>query len=310
MPAIAGQIPAVSASAPAATAGAAPTASDRAYGPSASYDGMYLGADHKPYPGSTPVSQVPAFTPHGRAPAGEAIYDNGILVGPEREAGTARSGASTSEAQVVADTFGYAVHPVHNATHGFFLDSVETLNDKIAGAEPAVQTLVQSMTSQLRSGQRMTYIGHSQGASQIDRALELAIQQLRHAQPALDDAHLQAMLHRSIHVITIAGSAARWPDGPEYDHYINTDDAVPKLLGVDGWFAHGGAGARYHRFTASSTEQSEGGLAAGAPNGLGLITDAINRHTHGVHVYSEAIRDQPIQQSGGAHPAKMTHDIK
>ena len=269
-------------------------------------DGDILGSDQRAYDGSTPLDNIPAFEPAGGKPQGNAMFVNGILVDPKREAGP-----KSSEAQKVADTFSLSVHPVYNASKGLVTDSLETLKDKLGiSAEPAVHTLVTSMLEQIKLGQEMTYIGHSQGASQICRAIQITIKTLKQANPSASDAEIQALLHTSLRVITLAGAAAHWPDGPRYDHYINTKDGIPKLLGVTSWFANGGAGAHYHRFTANSVRKNEGDLPQGSPNAMSAITNATNRSTHGLGLYTDAISGKPIEQADGTHPVTMTDSTR
>lgn len=265
-------------------------------------DGDILGADQRAYAPSTPVDDIPAFEPKGGKPKGNAMFVNGILVGPEREAGP-----HGSEAQKVADAFNLEVRPVYNASHGLVRDSLETVKDKLnISAEPTVHTLANSMLEQIKLGQEMTYIGHSQGASQICRAIHITTATLKKANPKATDADIAALLHTSLHVVTLAGAASRWPDGPRYDHYINTKDAIPNLLGVNSWFANGGAGAIYHRFSASSLRKTEGDLPAGDPNAMSGITNAANRSTHGLGLYTDVISGQPIKQADGTHPVPIT----
>ena len=155
-------------------------------------------------------------------------------------------------------------------------------------SEPAVKTIADSMVQHVKSSQPMTYVGHSQGAAQICRALELTIATLKQggASPEEIQQHLAV-----IHVVTLAGSAAHWPNGPRYDHHVTTKAAVPTLLGVGGWFANGGAGAHFHHFAVKSTR---------------LMTNAVNRSQHGVGLYIDAITGKPIRQADGIHPVTVT----
>jgi hypothetical protein len=271
-------------------------------------DGDILGSNGRAYTPNTPTQDIPAFEPANGKPKGEAMYVNGILVDPEREAGTGAKGPKVTEAQMVADAFDVSVYPVHNASKGVFLDSLETITDKInMSSEPAVRTIADSMTAHVKSGQQMTYVGHSQGASQICRALGITIGAMKQAGGT--QAEIQAHLG-VLHIITLAGATSHWPDGPRYDHYVNTKDSVPRLLGVSALFANGGAGANYHTFTVSSTRKGEDGLPAGVANPLHSMTDSVDRSTHGLSIYIDAITGSPIQQADGTHPVTITNSTR
>lgn len=269
-------------------------------------DGHLLGADHQAYPPGTPTSDVPAFTPQHGASVGSALYVNGILGDPNRQAGIPAGREQTSEAQEVSNAFHLNVVAVHNASVRFVADSAEALSDKLGiSSERAISTLASSMIQEVNAGRSMTYIGHSQGALQVCRAIEIAIAVLQHQHPAATETGLREMVRRSIHIVTLAGAAANWPDGPRYDHFANTADDVPNLLGVFGWFADGGAHARYHEFTVTSTRRDEGELPAGVSNVFAPLTDAINRETHGLGLYTDAVAGKPIEQATGAHPVAI-----
>jgi hypothetical protein len=211
--------------------------SDRAF------DGLFVGADGRTYPPSTPLSQVPAVLPRdGRAPGGTIVYVNGIDTTKDGQFGSLRQ---------IADRTGARVVGIHNATQGGVVDVIQSAGDTLdVGRNPAVDTLADTVYEEISAGRTVHLMAHSQGALITSRALQDVYQRLR-VEDGLSRREAEARLSR-VEVETFGGAAGSYPDGPRYVHYVNRRDAVPGLFGL-GPFANPlvrpGRGAVVHRFS-------------------------------------------------------------
>jgi hypothetical protein len=214
--------------------------------PDTIYDGVYVGANGRTFPPETPLNQIPAVRPRdGREPNETLIYINGI--------NTTKEGQSAS-LQAIADRTGAQVIGIHNATEGMITDLGQCITDKLdRGRNPAVDTLAETIYSEIKAGHNVHLVAHSQGGLITSRALKHVYQRLR-----IEDGLSQAATERTlgrVKVETFGAAAGHYPDGPQYVHYINRDDPVPSLFGL-GWdldrlnpTLHAGRGAQVHWFT-------------------------------------------------------------
>lgn len=222
------------------------TPSDKAF------DGHFVGAGGQTFDPSTPLREIPAVTPAGGARNNETlIYVNGIQ--------TNVAGQSNS-LQAIADTTGSRVIGVHNATGTFVGDVLQSLGDKLdIGANPAVDTLADTVYNELQAGRDVHLMAHSQGAIITSRALTDVRNRLM-AEDGLSRQQAEALLN-NVKVETFGGAARRYPDGPQYVHYVNRNDGVPQAFGLRSWlnpFAHEGRDAVTHRFRAGAPVVSHG----------------------------------------------------
>ncbi len=219
--------------------------------PDKAVDGYLLGADG-PVPPNTPLRDVNAVVPQGGVRNNETlIYTNGILTNTEAQAGSL---------QAIADQTGSRVIGVRNATENILVDSDQTLNDKLGiGNNPAVDTLADTVYSELRAGGSPHLIAHSQGAAITSRALTDVKNRLT-AEDGMSRQDAERLLS-NVRVETFGGAARRYPDGPQYVHYLNRNDGVPMALGVRDWLnplARPGKGAVTHFFEAGKPFISHG----------------------------------------------------
>jgi hypothetical protein len=200
-------------------------------GPDAKYDGQYVGAGGKTYPASTPLADVPPVEPKGGKKNNEVIiYTNGINTTKDTQA---------ASLQDIADTTGSEVIGVHNSTNGMAADLEQCVLDKAdKGNNPAVNTLADTVYSQLKAGKDVHLMGHSQGGLITARALDHVQQRLMMEDGMSKSQAEQAMSH--IKGETFGAASMHYPDGPQYVHYINRADLVPDLTGL------GAAGATWN----------------------------------------------------------------
>jgi hypothetical protein len=207
------------------------------------FDGLFVGADGRTYPPSTPLAQVPAVLPRdGRAPAGTIVYVNGISTTKDGQFGSL---------QRIADRTGARVVGIHNATQGGAADVIQSAGDTLdVGRNPVVDTLADTVYEEVNAGRTVHLMAHSQGALITSRALTDVYQRLR-VEDGLSRREAERRLSR-VEVETFGGAAGYYPDGPRYVHYVNRRDAVPGLFGL-GPFANPlvrpGRGAVVHRFS-------------------------------------------------------------
>jgi hypothetical protein len=187
------------------------------------HDGKFVGAGGQTFPPGTPLSQIPGVTPRDNPnPSQTILYVNGIN---NTKDGQARS------LQQIADTTGARVVGVHNATEGTVADLAQAVKDKLdKGTNPAVDTLADTLYSELKAGRSIHVMGHSQGGLILSRALNDVSRRLR-LEDGLAQADAEKLLSR-VNVETFGAAACRYPDGPQYVHYVNNKDLVPTLFGL------------------------------------------------------------------------------
>ncbi|RKG57717.1 hypothetical protein D7X30_19735 [Corallococcus sp. AB011P] len=208
---------AVRTAAPAAVFTAPAGAKDKAY------DGKIMGKGGQAFDASTPLSQIPAYEPKGGVKQpGTIIYVNGMM--------TDKAGQETTM-QAIADKTGQKTIGIHNSTEGFFKDLGQCITDKMdKGKNPAVDTLADSLYSELKAGRDVHLMAHSQGGLITSRALNDVAKRLR-IEDGLSPAQVQEKLGK-VSVETFGAAAATYPDGPKYVHYVNDKDPVPGLFGL------------------------------------------------------------------------------
>lgn len=176
------------------------------------------------YPRGTDLSQVPPFEPRGGEHNSETLlYINGIV---DDSFSQARS------AQALADVSGSRVIALHNATEGRAKDIMQAVHDQIFNGSnnEAVDSLADTLLSEMRAGHDIHIVGHSQGGEIAGSAIKkvqayLARPELEGGPPASEKQQLQERLSQ-IKIETFGGAGHDYPPGPQYVHYVNTRDPV------------------------------------------------------------------------------------
>jgi hypothetical protein len=209
------------------------------------YDGHLVGAGGQTFPPGTPLSQVPGVTPRNNPnPTETFLFVNGI--------GTTKD-SQFHNLQQIADRTGGKVVGIHNSTEGMVTDLVQCVKDKLdKGRNPAVDSLADTVYSELKAGRSVHLMGHSQGGLITSRALKDVYRRLR-IEDGLSKADTEKLLSK-VNVETFGAAACTYPDGPNYVHYVNNKDLVPTLFGLgngkglDEFLRNPGKGAVVHRF--------------------------------------------------------------
>jgi hypothetical protein len=214
--------------------------------PDRMFDGQLVGTQGQTFPPDTPLNRIPGVTPRDNpAPKETLLYVNGIMTPVEGQ---------LREMQAIADTSGAKVLGIHNATQGLTADLAQCVTDKLdKGANPAVDTLADTLYAELKAGRDVSVMGYSQGGLITARAL-FDVQHRLRAEDGLSQADTEKLMSH-LKVETFGAASTRYPDGPQYVHYINEADAVPTLTGLGGsvdplaFLKDAGKGAVVHRFT-------------------------------------------------------------
>lgn len=211
-----------------------------------SYDGKLVGAGGQTFAPGTSLNDIPAVTPRNNPNPSETIlYVNGIMTPLDGQ---------LREMQSIADTANARVIGIHNSTQGFVTDLAQCVTDKLdKGANPAVDTLADTVYSELKAGHDVHLMGYSQGGLITARAL-FHVQQRLLAEDGMSQSQAEQLMSH-LKVETFGAASFRYPDGPQYVHYVNNADAVPTLTGLGGdvdpleFAKHAGKDAVIHRFT-------------------------------------------------------------
>jgi hypothetical protein len=214
--------------------------------PDRMFDGQFVGTQGQTFPPGTPLSTIPGVTPKNNPNPSETIlYVNGIMTPKEGQ---------LSEMQSIAETSGAKVIGIHNSTQGLVGDLAQSLGDKMdKGSNPAVDTLADTLYSELKAGRDVHLMGYSQGGLITARALFDVERRLR-IEDGMSKADVEKTMSK-LKVETFGAASTKYPDGPQYVHYINNADAVPTLTGLGGsvdplaFLKDAGKGAVVHRFT-------------------------------------------------------------
>jgi hypothetical protein len=207
------------------------------------YDGQLLGAGGKTFPPGTALKDIPGVTPKNNPnPAETIVYINGI--------NTNKAGQSGS-LEAIAETTGAKVIGVHNATEGMGADLAQCVKDKLdKGTNPAVDTLADTLYTELKAGRSVHVMAHSQGGLITSRALDHVYNRLR-LEDGMSKGDAEKTLSK-LNVETFGAAAMHYPDGPNYVHYVNKSDLVPDAFGLGPakWnpLTDGGKGSVVHRF--------------------------------------------------------------
>jgi hypothetical protein len=209
------------------------------------YDGQFVGAGGKTFPPGTPLDQIPGVTPRNNPnPDKTVIYVNGILTPKE---------AQSSDLQAIADKTGAKAIGIHNSTEGFVTDLAQCVQDKLdKGTNPAVDTLADTLYSELKAGREVHLMGYSQGGLITARALSDVQRRLR-IEDGMSKGDVEKLMSK-LSVETFGAASTKYPDGPQYVHYVNNRDMVPTLTGLGGsvdpltFLKDAGKGAVVHRF--------------------------------------------------------------
>lgn len=210
--------------------------------PDTAFDGHFVGANGQTFSPDTALSDVPAVTPRNGVTNNETlVYVNGIRTDV---------GGQANSLQAIADNTGSRVIGVHNATSSSVADIFQSLGDKLdIGSNPAVDTLADTVYSELRAGRDVHLLAHSQGAIITSRALQDVKNRLM-LEDGMSRTDAENLLN-NVKVETFGGASRRFPDGPQYVHYVNRNDGVPQAFGLRSWlnpFAHAGRDAQTHYF--------------------------------------------------------------
>jgi len=209
------------------------------------HDGKLLGANGQTFPPGTSLADIPGVTPRNNPnPSTTVLYVNGI--------NTNLAGQANS-LQAIADTTGAKVIGIHNATEGMVADLAQCVKDKLdKGTNPAVDTLANTLYSEIKAGRTVHLMAHSQGGLISSRALNDVYNRLR-IEDGMSKDQAQKLMGK-IEVETFGAAAMRYPDGPQYVHYVNRGDPVPGMFGLgptsDKWnpLVDGGKGSKVHHF--------------------------------------------------------------
>lgn len=211
--------------------------------PDTVYDGAYVGAGGRTYPPTTPLSEVDGVKPsNGARPNGTIVYVNGINTTKETQ---------SNSLQKIADRTGANVIGIHNATEGTVKDLAQCLGDKLdIGKNPAVDTVADTVYKELKAGRGVHLMAHSQGGLITSRALNDVKNRLR-LEDGMSRKQAEALM-ANVSVESFGAAAVRYPDGPQYVHYVNRADPVPSLVGqgpVSNFISDPGKNGVVHRFT-------------------------------------------------------------
>lgn len=190
-----------------------------------------------------------------RRAAGETsrdiIYVNGINTTSLDHCRTLNAIAEQTCARVVG---------VYNAHEGDLTDKAQTGQDRRLikqanagkrvptrdGRNPAVDTLQDQVSKEIREGRSPEIWAHSQGGA----VTSLALYEVRNDLTVkTGDPNPLA----GVKVTSFGAAAPSWVDGPSYEHYIHANDLTPSLFGLghspDGDTRNAGRGATVHRFS-------------------------------------------------------------
>lgn len=214
------------------------------------FDGHFVGKDGQTYPPDTPLTDIDAVTPtNGVTNDRTIVHVNGI--------NTDVAGQQTS-LQAIADQTGSRVIGIHNSTGGMVRDLGQSLGDKLdIGNNAAVDTLADTIYNELIAGREVDLMAHSQGAIISSRALTDVRNRLE-LEDGMSRQQAEALLG-NVRAETFGGASRRFPDGPQYVHYVNRNDLVPMAFGLRDFlnpFAHEGRGAVTHYFREGNSPHS------------------------------------------------------
>ncbi|MDC0712823.1 hypothetical protein POL68_30460 [Stigmatella sp. ncwal1] len=193
------------------------------------FDGALVGVDKtiklddlggKKDQGPVKLDDIEGFTPkNNRFQRNETIIQvNGINTNLSQQ---------KQALQATADATGAKVVGIHNATDGFIGDLAQSVGDKTnLGKNLAVDSLRDTVLSELKAGKNVHLMAHSQGGLITSRALGQVADELKKEG--------KSDLLYKVKAETFGAASGRYPDGPRYVHYINSGDPVSNVFGVEG----------------------------------------------------------------------------
>lgn len=185
------------------------------------YDGRLVGAGGKTFRAGSPLHKIPAVAPRRGGGTGRAIFVNGLPFDKETQ---------TRSMQAIADRSGMNVVGIHNSTEGLGKDLLQALGDKLdLGKNRATLSLAKTIKTELDAGRPLHVMGHSQGGVIVSAALRRVQRQLR--AEGLSPSEVERRLS-TIRVETFGAATGRFPDGPQYVHYVNRKDPLPIAVGL------------------------------------------------------------------------------
>lgn len=267
-------------------------------------DGWYMGEGCKPKKTldeakASPTKPDPKNTCCQGKPSRTIYYVNGINTPRDAHCTTLREIANSECANVIG---------IYNATEGFLKDGLQTGGDRqlinkaadgtppqLDGRNPAVNTVSNTVYSEVQAGRKPEIWAHSQGGAVTSLGLYSADNRL---QMAGNQNRLSG-----VNVTSFGSAAPRWVDGPKYDHYVHANDITPVSLGLGdsagSAAARGGKGASIHRFTGNA---KDGWTDEGQPGfKKGILTPTSN---HGVEDTYIAKRDKDKGGCGQSYNAQ------
>lgn len=238
----------------------------------ASIDGAFVGSDqgecffaqrpkYPPSEQATYYMQFLSFRPrdgrvsdlHGQPIEGDV--DEFMQAGEEPRTIIYVNGVNTdaathcATAQMVADLSGAIVFGVMNESDGMLADlwqagwdrfsaSVENIltnfgvqNLRSSHENPASMMLTNVILQRLRLQGTVEVWAHSQGGAITSLSMYRALRAAGREGLATT-VEVDGGVENRVKVVTFASAGPKWPDGPEYTHFVHMRDAVPATLGV------------------------------------------------------------------------------
>jgi hypothetical protein len=268
-------------------------------------DGMYMGAGCKPKK-SLDEAKKSAVEPDKensccaakKGPRRKIYYVNGINTPRQAHCDTLNLIANSECAEVIG---------IYNAHENMALDGMQTGRDRqlinraaaghppqLDGRNPAVDTVSNTVYREIQAGNKPEIWAHSQGGAVTSLGLYSADNRLKTAGNPNGVSGMK--------VNSFGSAAPRWVDGPQYNHYIHTNDITPVALGLGDSAAdaraRAGRGAKIHYFSGKAPN----GLKDEPQNGdrKGLLTPTSNHNIDSTYLVKH-------EQDKGEHDCGKTY---
>ncbi len=285
-------------------------AKDPNYSPK-QFDGWYIGSDRWAYPPDKfSISEVPPFQPNKPVsnPPPTTYYVNGILTQPLGD------DQAAGEAQKLANKTGTNVVLIYNATEGEQADVIQAGMDRLnIGDNKATETLTNAIYNDLKEGKQVNVIGYSQGGAIASSALRDVDERLKADYGGNwrsdlpfglgdDNQKKREQTLSNVNVTSIGGAGKTFPNGPNYNFYVNNNDPVPTLFGSHepNWVTDVGSAVLASQFPLFGV--LNGGSSIQWPRGSQFHTFGTNgkdpnplsvNGAHGINTYLGTIQDLP-----------------
>jgi len=243
------------------------------------YDSYFIGSNGCLYdPDSVPIDKVPpVFISSDNTNQKTPLwYINGA---------NHRADWVLPEMHLLAQNSGRPVVAIYNATlGGRFPDAIsDSLNEnKIA------KVLATQILHNLSINKEIYISCNSQGAMHVSHGLQQTVEELNKSYSPLE---INKLLNK-IHVETAGGAGKIFPDGPQYIHYINSNDPVPYHAGVLSNGAHKGKNALIVEFSDHDSDPIEPKYRFVGP----LTTKFINVHGFNMYIQYRQAFDKLYQR--------------